>query len=93
MTSTTHIAGPQVTIGMRVRQRCAWCGAIISDIDLTMVSVPTADLDENGGWKPGRWDGLVRITERFPQAFEKVEDNGLTPPEDACGHIDDEVTA
>ena len=29
--TVTHIAGPEVQAGSRLRQRCAWCGVILAD--------------------------------------------------------------
>lgn len=38
----THIAGMDITIaGRRLRQRCAWCGAILIDSDLANVATVT----------------------------------------------------
>lgn len=37
-----HIAGNPVQVGTHLRQRCAWCGAVMIDQDLalTMVQIP-----------------------------------------------------
>ena len=29
-----HIAGPDVQVGAQLRQRCAWCGALLIDYAL-----------------------------------------------------------
>lgn len=38
--AVTHIAGLDVQVGRYLRQRCAWCGAMLSDYDLARVAVP-----------------------------------------------------
>lgn len=35
-----HIAGIPVRIGARHRQRCGWCGEILTDCDLNNIAVP-----------------------------------------------------
>lgn len=35
-----HIAGIDVRVGNQHRQRCAWCGAVIDDHDLSRLAVP-----------------------------------------------------
>jgi NTP pyrophosphatase (non-canonical NTP hydrolase) len=59
-TSITHIAGPALTWdGRYVRQRCAWCGAILIDADLTIIQVPI----EDAGRPLATWpfDAFVRV--------------------------------
>lgn len=54
LASVTHIAGADLTIaGRRMRQRCAWCGAVLIDMDLARVSVQieqcrTCNVDSDG---------------------------------------------
>ncbi|MEZ0077383.1 hypothetical protein [Planotetraspora sp. GP83] len=40
--SVVHIAGPDIQVGAQLRQRCAWCGAVLLDYDLSCVAVPEA---------------------------------------------------
>jgi hypothetical protein len=90
--STTHIAANDITIGgQRLRQRCAWCGAILIDYDLTRVAVktePGEDPKPPATFPPGR---LVRVDGSNPKV-SLVLDETDTLPDDACGHVDDEVT-
>jgi hypothetical protein len=86
--SITHIAANDITIGgQRLRQRCAWCGAILIDYDLTRVAV--AVVEGEATWPVG---GLVRVTGTFPKVSSLLP-NTDELPDDACGRIDDEVTA
>lgn len=41
--SVTHIAGHAVTINGRTIQRCAWCGEVLSDVDIHRVGVVSSD--------------------------------------------------
>jgi hypothetical protein len=51
---TTHIAGQHVTIDDRyLRQRCAWCGTILLDYDLTLVAVPVGQEGPPATWPVG----------------------------------------
>lgn len=38
VTTTIHLSGPAVEFNGRVRQRCAWCGFVICDDDLTRMA-------------------------------------------------------
>lgn len=88
--SITHVAANEVLIGgRRLRQRCAWCGAVLLDYDLTMIAVPDGVDPTPSTWVAG---SLVRVSGTFP----KVSASLGTPdelPADACGRIDDEVTS
>jgi hypothetical protein len=91
--SITHIAANDITIGgQRLRQRCAWCGAILIDYDLTRVAVAVVEGEEPK--PPATWPvgGLVRVTGTFPKVSSSLP-NTDELPDDACGRIDDEVTA
>lgn len=94
-TEVIHIAGMSITIGTLLRQRCAWCGALILDEDLSRVAVMgTEDGVEFSlpVWPPG---GLVAcLTEEgsgvtWSVDFDPIED---PLPERCCGNIDPEVT-
>lgn len=53
-TLTGHIAGVEITINDRwIRQRCAWCGYVLADYDLTRVAVPIGQPGRPGGWETG----------------------------------------
>jgi hypothetical protein len=44
-TPVVHFAGLVVTISEHLRQRCAWCGVVLVDQDLTAVMVPAGTED------------------------------------------------
>lgn len=54
-TPTVHIAGLHIRIDMHVRQRCAWCEAILVDFDLGSPEYLLADpgLEEHRTWPAG----------------------------------------
>lgn len=88
MAAMTHLAGSDITIdGRYLRQRCAWCGAVLLDYDLDRVGY-TADtpVEER---RPGTWPvgSLVRIDGAMSVA---VDEEKL--PLDSCAQIDPAVT-
>lgn len=93
----THIVGVEVILDQRQRQRCAWCGAVLLDNDLTRMAiledVPGQDAGKPASFPVGK---LLRITgaEGEPRMFEQIEpgEDGQLP-DDACGKVSDEVTA
>jgi hypothetical protein len=85
VTSLTHIAGAQVQIGSRLRQRCTWCGASLADYDLTRITVP-----EGQDPRPPMWPPLALV--RVDGCASFIVEPGEELPEDACGRLDDEVT-
>jgi hypothetical protein len=46
LTGTVHIAGFEITVAERLRQRCAWCGEILIDIELGRVAFQLDDPDK-----------------------------------------------
>jgi hypothetical protein len=77
--SVTHIAAPAVTLGFRVVQRCALCGAKLLDTrDTERVTPPAGDNPECLIWEAGRF---VRVTEgrsvMLARADELPADNCL----------------
>lgn len=93
----THVAGLSVTFGspdgQLLRQRCAWCGALMVDVNLGLVSYP---IDQVMQTVP-TWEvfAMVRIDGNFSQALEdELLANGETKvPDDCCMWIDPAVTA
>jgi hypothetical protein len=82
----THIAANDVTIGeRRLRQRCAWCGAILLDYDFANMAVAGDEWSPPGTWPVGR---LVRVDGSYSALLDEAEEL----PDDACGRVDDEVT-
>jgi len=87
MTAITHIAGHQVQVGSRLRQRCSWCGAVLCDYDLQRIAVPEGQDPTPGMWETGR---LVRVD--GPMSFVVEHEDGADLPPEACAVLDPEVT-
>jgi hypothetical protein len=85
----THIAGQRIIIDNFVRQRCAWCGAVLVDQDVTHIAVMTSD--DPGVHDPGvpTWPVGALVTLDGNAAWV-VEGNRM--PADACGKLDPAVT-
>lgn len=49
MTTVTHLAGVDVQIGSHLRQRCSWCGAVLTDVDLSRMGVQLPECEACGG--------------------------------------------
>lgn len=92
MSAITHIAGLEVEIPPHLRQRCAWCGAVLLDYDLSRIAVPVDQLDEHGGFRPAVWPAgaLVKVDGALSCTVAPSPDDQL--PADACGRIDPAVT-
>jgi hypothetical protein len=93
-----HIAGPDIQVGARLRQRCAWCGALIIDYDLARTASPCGDDCRASGCKPenhrpGTWPvgGLVEID--GAARWTVPHEDGAQLPANACAQLDDEVTS
>lgn len=82
-----HLAGPQVTFGNVVRQRCCWCGGLIAEYDLSRMAV---QIDETASPEvqqaeiesaPGRWEGFVAIEGTNPRCLSAVDtpEDGKAP--------------
>lgn len=46
--TVVHIAGVDVQVGSRLRQRCSWCGATIIDVDLANIAIMVEPGEEPG---------------------------------------------
>lgn len=88
MASITHVAGLPVTVGPRMRQRCAWCGAVLVDYDLSRLAVPEGQDPTPATWEAG---ALVVVDGSASYLADGQGDDKL--PADACARIDHEVTA
>jgi hypothetical protein len=88
MTAVIHIAGMKVHIGPYLRQRCAWCGAVLIDYDLRNIAVPVG-MDPN----PSTWPvaDLVAVDGNASYVVAHVEGDEL--PDGACARLDPAVTA
>jgi hypothetical protein len=47
-----HFASIDVTVNDRLRQRCAWCGHVLLDYDLTRTASPCGDACKTDGCQP-----------------------------------------
>jgi hypothetical protein len=84
----THIAGGQVRVGTRLRQRCSWCGALLCDYDLERIAVPVGQDPAPAMWETGR---LVEVDGGMSVVLD--HEDGDEIPANACARIDDAVTA
>jgi hypothetical protein len=89
--AVTHIAGLVIDVGPLMRQRCAWCGAVLVDYDRERVMVQAdrpADR-ELPSWPVGELvevDGPVSTVVEHEAGVDKL-------PANACARLDPEVTA
>ena len=103
-----HAIGMDVQFGYLRRQRCAWCGQLLVDEDLSRMSWP---LNEDGSdpGTPGMWPAgdlvevvgelgagrMIRVVpeDEWPFSQEPGAPEGArTPPPNCCLHLDPEVT-
>lgn len=83
-----HIAGLDVQVSGRMRQRCAWCGALLLDYDLETIAVPEGQEGLPGIWPFGQLvmvDGNMSVLVEFDAAAGPL-------PDGACAKLDPEVT-
>lgn len=84
-----HFVGMVVQHDSLVRQRCAWCGAMLQDWDLERVMVPVEQqLCELPSWPVG---GLVEMEGNAAWVVEHVPGTPLPPGN--CAELDPAVTA
>lgn len=92
MAEIIHVAGPVITVGTLRRQRCTWCGALVEEHDLAMVSRPVeAGEDPDVPWEPAVWTGLVAVDGHVFWAVADPEDGKIPPT--SCMALEDAVTA
>lgn len=82
-----HIAGPDIQIDTQLRQRCAWCGAVLFDYALDHIAVPEGQDSRPGTWPVGK---LVEIEDNGSWVVPHIEGEQL--PLNACARIDHGVT-
>lgn len=89
MSEIVHIAAPPVAVEGVIRQRCAWCGALIEEKDTANMAVavdPTASKEvqqeETNRAVQSRWTGLVAIDGHVRWAVDEPEDGRA--PERSC---------
>lgn len=97
MTEVIHIAAQAIQIGSHLRQRCAWCGAVLIDYALDRMafsidpaSDPRGDLDAA---RPSTWpfDNLIAVD--GPAKWVVEHEAGTPLPDECCGKLDPEATA
>lgn len=88
-----HIAGLDVKIGRHLRQRCAWCGAVLIDVALDNVARAITegppDNDDVPTWAVGK---LVGMSADGGIAWEVEHADGETLPTSCCGYLDPTAT-
>lgn len=82
-----HIAGVHVKVGPYLRQRCAWCGAVLLDYDLSKIAVPEGQDPSPATWPIGE---LVKVDGGLSVLLEHEDGDPL--PDGACAKLDPEVT-
>ncbi len=94
MSALTHIVGPPVEIDGHLRQRCAWCGAVLDDVELAgVVSIETGEEPRPyPTWPEGaqlRVDGGLRAV---VQESEIEQDTAADLAPDSCARLPFELT-
>lgn len=83
--SVAHIVGLQVTVqGHLCRQRCAWCGSVLVDVDLDLIALPEGSVNYDPFWKTGEVleiesDGFVTRSSIILTHDGVLPDNACTP--------------
>lgn len=85
--SIVHIAGIDIQVNTRLRQRCAWCGAILIDYALDRIAVPEGQDPRPATWAAGE---LIEIDGNA--SWVRSHADGEQLPPNACAQIDHEVT-
>ena len=84
-----HVAGHDVQVGPLLRQRCAWCGAMLVDVDLRDVGA----FDAGDGPSPyPTWPCGALIDHSDGIAFVVDHADGADVPDGCCAKIDPAVT-
>lgn len=90
--AVAHLAGPQITFGSVVRQRCSWCGALIEERDLANMAVkidesasPEVQQEEVASVGRAAWAGWVEVMGTNPVMKTSVEEpEEGKAPENSC---------
>ena len=86
-TGVVHFAGLDIQVGQHLRQRCAWCGAVLLDYDLTRIAVPTGQDPRPSTWTVGT---LVQVDGNI--SCEVPHEDGQQIPTNSCGQLPADVT-
>jgi hypothetical protein len=73
---TIHIAGPHITIGPLLRQRCCWCGYLLIDYDLERIAVPVGQDPTPATWPHGE---LVEVDGNVSTLVDHKDHDPLPP--------------
>jgi hypothetical protein len=93
-----HVAGWPVQYGPLIRQRCAWCGAMIEDLDLRSMAFPiphgkTEDQARaDGDLQPGSWPPGALVARDGPVRYVLEHIDGDGAPAGSCLLLDPDVT-
>lgn len=82
-----HIAGPDIQVNNQLRQRCAWCGAVLVDYALERIAVP-----EGQDPRPATWPVSELVEVDGNASWIRPHTDGEQLPENACARIDHDVT-
>lgn len=82
-----HFAGMQITVGPKLRQRCAWCGAVLIDYDLENIAVPVGQDPTPATWPAG---ALIAVQGVMSTTVEHQD--GERIPAGTCFDLDPAVT-
>lgn len=82
-----HIAGPWIEVNTQLRQRCAWCGAVLINYALERIAVPEGQDSRPGTWPVGE---LVAVDGNASWVVPHKDGEQL--PGNACAQIDHDVT-
>jgi hypothetical protein len=82
-----HIAGNDVQVGAKLRQRCAWCGTVLLDYDLDRIAVP-----EGTDPRPATWPVGDLIAVDGSLSYVVDHEDGQQLPATACANLDAQVT-
>lgn len=85
--TTIHIAGPHITIGPLLRQRCAWCGTTLLDYNLDHIAVPIGQDP-----RPNTWPTGDLIATDGPASWSVDHKDGAPLPTGACALLDPAIT-
>lgn len=84
MAAVIHIAGYAARIGPHLRQRCAWCGAVLIDVDLRGVAIENKP-DGSPGDPPGGWETSALVAVDGPGSWIVRHKDGDPIPDGWCG--------
>lgn len=78
MKTTTHIVGLGLGVGTLERQRCAWCGEVLVDVDLANIASPDGKVGSLL-WECGALLEVYGEEDGRPRGWCVVKDTGELP--------------